>query len=300
MSQKTPKVMNESLSTASDETNDLIDPKITSKKYDSKRIQWDCYGTTFVLPDRYTVTELLGSGAYGTVVKATDSKYPDREPVAIKKIDKTFEHKLYAKRTLRELKILRYLTHENIIELKTILKPLKKDAFTDVYGVFELMDIDLESIIKSDQELSLEHVKYFTYQILSGVKFMHGAGILHRDLKPKNLLVNSECELKICDFGLSRFASDKAQQDGSMTDYVCTRWYRAPEALLGYTNYGTEFDVWSIGCILGTLLLRKPIFNGMDTEDQIKQIIKLMGITESTMLDKAKCEDLYSEKDKKL
>ena len=112
-------------------------------------------------------------------------------------MERTFEHALFAKRTLRELKILRLLHHENIIELKTIVKPEARDTFEEIYAVFELMETDLGSIIKSKQELSVDHIQFFLYQMIRGMKYCHSAGILHRDLKPRNLLVNANCDLKI-------------------------------------------------------------------------------------------------------
>lgn len=112
-------------------------------------------------------------------------------------MERTFEHILFAKRTLRELKILRLLDHENIIDLKSIVNPGSLEEFNEIYAIFELMETDLGSIIKSKQELSLDHIQFFMYQILRGMKYIHSAGILHRDLKPRNLLVNSNCDLKI-------------------------------------------------------------------------------------------------------
>jgi serine/threonine protein kinase len=106
-------------------------------------------------------------------------------------MERTYEQVLFAKRTLRELKILRLLHHENIIELKTLIKPKTREEFNDIYAIFEIMETDLGSIIKSKQELSLDHIQFFLYQILRGMKYCHSAGILHRDLKPRNLLVNS-------------------------------------------------------------------------------------------------------------
>lgn len=111
-------------------------------------------------------------------------------------------------------------------------------------------------------------------QLLRGLKYLHSANILHRDLKPGNLLVNANCELKICDFGLARTSRDNGQ---FMTEYVVTRWYRAPELLLSCDNYGTSIDIWSVGCILAEILGRKPIFPGTDSLTQLKLIINVLG-----------------------
>ena len=104
------------------------------------------------------------------------------------------------------------------------------------------------------------------YQILRGLKYIHTSGIIHRDLKPRNLLVNSNCDLKICDFGLARSINESHKTD-NLTDYVTTRWYRAPELLLKYTNYTPAIDMWSVGCIFAELLNRKPLFLGTDSAD---------------------------------
>jgi serine/threonine protein kinase len=210
-------------STASDDSVPEVNSEITKSMHSKTHTKWNCIGVDFILPSRYEVTEMLGSGAYGTVVQAIDTKYNDDTKVAIKKIERAFEHKIYAKRTLRELKILRVLNNDNIINLKTVIKPDDKSNFSAIYTVFEVMDIDLSSIIKSDQDISIEHVKFFMYQILRAMKYCHSAGIIHRDLKPKNILINSDCDLKICDFRLSKCNIPELYQEGSMTDYVCTR-----------------------------------------------------------------------------
>lgn len=233
-------------------------------------------GTTFLLDNRYEIVDPVGSGAYGVVVQALDTV--SGEQVAIKKIEKGLEHPTLAKRTLRELKILRLIQHENIINTKTIQLPRSREEFDEIYVVSELMETDLTSIIKSKQALSDDHCQFFLYQILRGLKFLHTAGVLHRDLKPRNLLVNSNCDLKICDFGLARADLPGARVKAAiMTDYVATRWYRPPEVLLLYKKYTKAMDIWSVGCILGELLLRKPLLPGKDPENQLELIFSLFG-----------------------
>ena len=233
-------------------------------------------GTIFYLDSRYEVVDPVGSGAYGVVVQALDTFTGAQ--VAIKKIEKGLEHPTLAKRTLRELKILRLIQHENILPIITIQLPSSRDQFEEIYVVSELMETDLTSIIKSKQPLSDDHCQFFLYQILRGLKFLHTSGVLHRDLKPRNLLVNSNCDLKICDFGLARADLPGAKVRASiMTDYVATRWYRPPEVLLMFKRYTKAMDMWSVGCILGELLLRKPLMPGKDPENQLDLIFSLFG-----------------------
>jgi len=233
-------------------------------------------GSTFLLDARYEILDTTGTGAYSIVVSAYDTML--QQKVAIKKIEKAFEHSTFTKRTLREIKILRLLRHDNIIEMVNVQLPRSKDEFEEIYVVSELMETDLSSIIKSPQPLSDDHCQFFLYQLLRGLKYMHSACILHRDLKPRNLLVNSNCDLKICDFGLARASlSDLRVRGTEMTDYVATRWYRAPEVLLTYKKYTTAMDIWSVGCIFAELLLRKPILPGNDAQHQLELIFSLLG-----------------------
>lgn len=149
---------------------------------------------------QYKPLENIGIGAYGVVCSAVHRKANDR--VAIKKIPNVFDVKDVAKRTYREIKILKHFTHDNIIHIREILKPKESlSDFRDVYVVFDLMESDLHKIIYSKQELTEEHVRYFLYQILRGLKYIHSAHVIHRDLKPSNLLVNEDCQLRIGDFG---------------------------------------------------------------------------------------------------
>jgi len=195
--------------------------------------------------------------------------------VAIKKVTNTFADLIDAKRIMREIKLLHQLgSHENIVGLLDVMTspPLNRD-FNDVYIVCDLMECDLDRIVSSDQALSDSHAQYFVYQVLRGLKYIHSANVLHRDLKPSNLLVNSNCDLSICDFGLAR----GVVEDETLTEYVVTRWYRAPELLTESQYYGPPVDVWSVGCILAEILLRRPLFQGRDYMHQLQVIIDMLG-----------------------
>ncbi|KAI5684155.1 hypothetical protein M9H77_05383 [Catharanthus roseus] len=228
--------------------------------------------TLFEVDTKYIPIKPIGKGAYGVVCSSINME--THEKVAIKKINNVFGTRIDALRTLRELKLLRHIKHPNVIALKDVMMPMQRNSFKDLYLVYELMDTDLHHIIKSSQPLSGDHCKYFIFQLLCGLKYLHSANVLHRDLKPGNLLVNANCELKICDFGLARTGNDNGQ---FMTEYVVTRWYRAPELLLGCDNYGTSIDVWSVGCIFAEILGRKPIFPGTECLSQLKLIISVLG-----------------------
>merc|ERR1712242_628450 len=121
------------------------------------------------------------------------------------------------------------------IDIRHVFMPGVKESFEDIYVVSELMETDLASILKSPQPLSDDHCQFFLYQILRGLKYVHSAEVIHRDLKPRNLLVNSNCDLKICDFGLARANINTLMTpSASLTDYIATRWYRAPEVILSW------------------------------------------------------------------
>ena len=233
-------------------------------------------GNLFEVKKKYVPIKPIGKGAYGIVCSAKDEKLNTK--VAIKKITNAFENVVDAKRTLREIKLLRHLRHENIVPITDCMLPSKEEeySFNDVYVMYELMDTDLHQIIRSDQPLTDDHCQYFVYQLLRGLKYIHSADVLHRDLKPSNLLLNANCDLKICDFGLARTNTQDKNRD-FMTEYVVTRWYRAPELLLSCAEYSVAIDVWSCGCILAELLGRKPLFPGKDYVHQLNLITKVIG-----------------------
>ncbi|CAN0874864.1 Mitogen-activated protein kinase 3 [Linum grandiflorum] len=242
-------------------------------------VQYNIFGNLFEITPKYRPPILpIGRGAYGIVCSVLNSE--TNEMVAMKKIANAFDNHMDAKRTLREIKLMRHLDHENVIAMRDVVPPPLRREFTDVYIATELMDTDLHQIIRSNQGLSEEHCQYFMYQLLRGLKYIHSAHVIHRDLKPSNLLLNANCDLKICDFGLARPASENE----FMTEYVVTRWYRAPELLLNSQDYTAAIDVWSVGCIFMELMNRKPLFPGKDQVHQMRLLTELLGTpTESDL-----------------
>ncbi|KAI8551103.1 hypothetical protein RHMOL_Rhmol06G0159000 [Rhododendron molle] len=226
--------------------------------------------------NRYQIQEVIGKGSYGVVCSAIDTH--TGEKVAIKKIRDIFEHISDAARILREIKLLRLLRHPDIVEIKHIMLPPSRRDFKDIYVVFELMESDLHQVIKANDDLTREHYQFFLYQLLRALKYIHTANVYHRDLKPKNILANANCKLKICDFGLARVAFSDTPTTILWTDYVATRWYRAPE-LCGsfFSKYTPAIDIWSIGCIFAEVLTGKPLFPGKNVVHQLDLMTDLLG-----------------------
>eukprot|EP00943_MAST-04B_sp_MAST-4B-sp1_P005000 g5000.t1 len=241
-------------------------------------------GTIFEVPSEYEKLKYVGGGSYGMVCSAIDQKNNNRR-LAVKRIGDTFRNVIDAKRILREMKLMRHLQgHANIVSLqKCFTIPSNVLNFRDVYIVTKLFESDLAKIITSKQSLSDAHCRYFLYQLLRGLKYLHSANIIHRDLKPANLLINSNCELAICDFGLARGikesnnATQNLNQEDELTGYVVTRWYRAPELLVECESYGHEIDMWSVGCIFAELLGRNVLFRGRNYIHQLQLIIEMLG-----------------------
>mmetsp|Transcript_44325 Transcript_44325/g.86718 ORF Transcript_44325/g.86718 Transcript_44325/m.86718 type:complete len:397 (-) Transcript_44325:31-1221(-) len=228
----------------------------------------------FVIDSFYKPLKPLGRGAYGVVCSAIDKSRGDQR-VAIKKVVNAFDDLIDGKRILREIKLLRHFQHENCVGLVDLAPSPAGVPFNDLYIVLDFMETDLHKIIYSKNVLSDDHMQYFVYQILKGLKYIHSANVLHRDLKPSNLLLNSSCELKICDFGLARGVSMHEEAEYELTEYVVTRWYRAPEVMCSCSDYDVKIDVWSVGCILAELHGRKPLFPG---DDYIKQMNLIFGV----------------------
>ncbi|XP_074270487.1 mitogen-activated protein kinase 4-like [Silene latifolia] len=236
---------------------------------------WD---TVFQVEAKYEPKDPIGRGAYGVVCSCMNTL--TKEKVAIKKIN-VLDNSVEALKALRELKILRHVRHKNIIALKDVMIPSAKCE--DVYLVFELMDADLGTQIRPSLRLPNNTIKYLMFQLLNGLDYLHSSNIIHRDLKPGNLLVNAKWDLKICDFGLATTTKGSPQTQPA-TEYVVTRWYRAPELLLQCHTYGPAIDIWSVGCIFAELLGGNPLFPGKNQVDQLMKIICILGTQNNSNL----------------
>ncbi|XP_047187271.1 mitogen-activated protein kinase 14A isoform X1 [Scophthalmus maximus] len=279
--------------------------------------------TIWEVPERYQNLSPVGSGAYGSVCSAYDMKSGLK--IAVKKLSRPFQSIIHAKRTYRELRLLKHMKHENVIGLLDAFSPATSlKEFTDVYLVTHLMGADLNNIVKC-QKLTDDHVQFLIYQILRGLKYIHSADIIHRDLKPSNLAVNEDCELKVSELLLSFQTTVKSESnhkceylqttllffffsfsplhfsqildfglarhtDDEMTGYVATRWYRAPEIMLNWMHYNMTVDIWSVGCIMAELLTGRTLFPGTDHIDQLKLILMLVGTPEPELLMKISSE----------
>ena len=192
--------------------------------------------------------------------------------------------------------------HDNIIRL---LNVIRAENDLDLYLIFDYMEADLFNVIRA-KILEEIHKKFIIYQTLKALKFIHSADIIHRDLKPSNIFINSDCHVKLGDFGLARTLNSR--KTGMITDYVATRWYRAPEMLLGSTNYGKPIDMWSVGCILFELVVGVPLLPGKSTKDMICMVFEVTGfpdreeferVTNECEITKIEYDDLKNEKIKK-
>ncbi|KAI2666435.1 Serine/threonine-protein kinase NLK2 [Labeo rohita] len=220
----------------------LNGPQHNTKSDRTQRTRWDSQAPGVSRGQRRSVTDPR-----------------DGRKVALKKMPNVFQNLVSCKRVFRELRMLCFFKHDNVLSALDILQPPQIDCFEEIYVITELMQSDLHKVIVSPQPLTTDHIKVFLYQILRGLKYLHSAGILHRDIKPGNLLVNSNCLLKICDFGLARV--EEPDPSRHMTQEVVTQYYRAPEVLMGCQHYTSSIDVWSLDLI--TDLLGTPPLSAM-------------------------------------
>ncbi|KAL0224642.1 hypothetical protein RCL1_002554 [Eukaryota sp. TZLM3-RCL] len=221
---------------------------------------------------KYEVLQQVGKGAYGYVWKVIDKK--TGHLLALKKIFDAFQNDTDAQRTFREIMFLQELSHPNIVRLVNVLKA---ENDNDIYLIFDYLETDLHTVIRSNI-LEPIHRQYIVFQILRALKYLHSGRLIHRDMKPSNVLLNADCSVKIADFGLARsLVATGTGRVPILTDYVATRWYRSPEILLGSTSYSEGVDMWAVGCILGEILLGSTLFPGKSTMNQLTMIAELIG-----------------------
>uniref|UniRef100_A0A3B3ZBE8 Mitogen-activated protein kinase 15 n=1 Tax=Periophthalmus magnuspinnatus TaxID=409849 RepID=A0A3B3ZBE8_9GOBI len=224
------------------------------------------------ISQKYEIKKRLGKGAYGIVWKAVDRQ--TGEVVAVKKIFDAFRNRTDAQASISELGLFlqEFGDHPNIVKLLNVIRAHNDK---DIYLIFEYMDTDLHAVIKKGTLLKDVHKRYVMYQLLKAIKYLHSGNVIHRDQKPSNVLLDTDCTVKLCDFGLARSLNQIQEDSGNpaLTEYVATRWYRAPEILLGSTRYTKGVDMWSLGCILGEMLLGNALFPGTSTINQIEKIM---------------------------
>lgn len=217
----------------------------------------------------------IGHGAFGTVVQAYLT--PDNSkwygPFAIKKVPAQTEYKS------RELEILRIADHPNVVKLEyffTHVSPSDNKMYQHLAMecLPETLQLEIHRYASNKLELPLKHIKLYSYQIARGMLYLHALGICHRDVKPSNILVDPNTGvLKICDFGSAK----KLEQSQPSISYICSRFYRAPELIVGCTQYTTQIDIWGLGCVMGEMLIGKAVFQGQEPLLQLREISKLLG-----------------------
>lgn len=216
----------------------------------------------------YTFLEKIGEGTYGMVYKAFSHETGER--VAIKKIKILPEHDGVPSTALREISLLKTLSHVNVIQLHDVYSNSK-----NLYLVFECLDMDLRIFLKRNGAIRDASLKSAVCQCFQGIEFCHSRRVLHRDLKPQNVLINvNKMRLVLADFGLARAFSIPSK---AYTHEVVTLWYRAPEILLGQVKYGPSMDIWSLGCIVAEIATAQPIFPGDSEIDTIFKIFRVLG-----------------------
>nr|XP_005485709.1 cyclin-dependent kinase-like 2 [Zonotrichia albicollis] len=218
--------------------------------------------------DKYQVLGLVGEGSYGMVTKCRNRE--SGQIVAVKKFLESDDDAAVRKIALREIKLLKQLRHENLVNLLDVCKRKKR-----WYLVFEFVDHTiLNDLEDSPNGLDFERVRKYLFQIMRAIAFCHSHNIIHRDIKPENILVSQSGVVKLCDFG---FARPLAASGEAYTDYVATRWYRAPELLVGDSKYGRPVDVWAVGALITEMLTGEALFPGDSDIDQLYHITKCLG-----------------------
>lgn len=240
-----------------------------------------------VLED-YDVGKRIGRGCYGIVWMARDKDktpkplYPDENEIVeerkmdlvVKKIMHAFRNAADAQRTYREVLYMEaFSSHDNICTLKRVVTSADD---RHLYLILDMWDSDLQKAMRC-QTLQEVHKPFVAYQVLRALKYMHSAGVMHRDVKPANILIDSACCVALTDFGCARRVPASNDENHLMTDYISSRWYRAPEMLLGGRHYSDSVDIWALGCVVAEMHSHEPILPGTSTLDMIERCIALLG-----------------------
>jgi serine/threonine protein kinase len=223
--------------------------------------------------EKYQRVKKIGEGTYGTVYKARVKS--SNEFVAMKKIKLEAEDEGVPSTAIREISLLKELNHQNIVRLLEVIHSENK-----LFLVFEFLDQDLKKYMDTTPAMDKMLVKSYMYQLCRGVAFCHSHRVLHRDLKPQNLLIDRHGNIKLADFGLARAFGIPVR---TYTHEVVTLWYRAPEILLGQRQYACPVDIWSIGCIFSEMVTKRPMLPGDSEIDELFRIFRTFGTpTEET------------------
>jgi len=219
--------------------------------------------------ERFQKLEKVGEGTYGVVYKARDKKTGDL--LALKKIRLEAEDEGIPSTAIREISLLKQLQHPNVVRLYDVIHTDKKLTL-----VFEFLDQNLKQYMDAcgSEGMHLDTAKSFLFQLLRAIAYCHDHRVLHRDLKPQNLLINMNGELKLADFGLARSFGIPVR---SYTHEVVTLWYRPPDVLMGSKKYSTSVDIWSMGCIFAEMVNGNPLFPGTSDDDQLLKIFEILG-----------------------
>ena len=255
-------------------SNDSLNYLNTTNRIPMK--DWRCRDASL-----YSKISQVGEGTFGKVYKAQYTSKTNTSYVALKKILIENEKEGFPVTAMREILIMKRLHHKNILKLIEIVlsQPNEKNKYRgNFYLVFEYMEHDLSLLSTLRINYTIPNIKCILHQILSGIGYLHKNNIIHRDIKSANILLNNKGEIKIGDFGLARIINPNPNIAKRYTNRVVTLWYRAPELLLGETNYGFAIDVWSIGCVFSELLNGVPLFNGRTDNEQVEKIFEKCGI----------------------
>mmetsp|Transcript_18486 Transcript_18486/g.41842 ORF Transcript_18486/g.41842 Transcript_18486/m.41842 type:complete len:403 (-) Transcript_18486:70-1278(-) len=225
---------------------------------------------------RYAVGKRIGRGCYGVVWEASElTGVRQGRPLALKKVLHAFRDSMDAQRTYREVAyLMEFGQHENILKIHDVLCSADDHH---LYVLGDLFDSDLQKALRC-QTLKPIHRPYVAYQLLRALKYIHSGGVMHRDVKPSNVLIDSSCKIVLADFGWARTSpAEVGLAESLMTEYASTRWYRPPELLLGARYYTKTIDMWAYGCVVGELHLEKPLIGGTSTIDMLSLIVNMIG-----------------------